>query len=103
MSEEEIKPTVRSLPEVKFHEAGEAEAYTIHKGIGCVIPSGAMVEIWEIKDDTGFHVVTRKPTDDGKQVVLRFGLTRDAARALCGLLMDKLDPVDEPLPDQPVI
>lgn len=93
--EEEVKmPALRSLPEIKFHEAGDGEPYTVHKGIGCMIDSGAMVEVWEIKDNTGFHVVTRRPTDDGKQIVLRFGLTRQAAQALAGLLTDKLYPED---------
>lgn len=77
---------VDSRPEVSFHELSPEGTVNLHDGLGCVITSGAMIEVWKIENDDGVRIKIRRPLDDGRQSVLRFGLTHDAATALHGLL-----------------
>ena len=82
---------VDSRPEMSFHDLpADDDEVTRHDGVGCVIPSGAMLEVWRILENDGLIVKIRKPLDDGKQSLLSFGLSRDAAIALHGLLCDRL-------------
>ena len=79
-----------TMPEVPLHELPKPEPYRIVNGKGCEIPSGAVVEVWEVDGSESLAFVIRKPIGDGKQSVLRFSLTREAAVALSGLLSLKL-------------
>ena len=83
---------VDSRPEVPFSELPDERNVQLHDGIGCVIPSGAMLEVWRIKGEEGFSIKIRRPLEDGRQSVLRFGLTKEAALALHGLLDQQIYP-----------
>lgn len=78
--------------EIDFSSLPKKDKITRYDGIGCVIPSGARLEVWRIKKGEGLHVIIRNPMEDGNQSVLPFGLTREAARALHGLLDQQLYP-----------
>lgn len=86
---------VDSRPEVPFHELPQERKVNLHDGIGIVIPSGAMIEVWKIEGEGGVQINIRRPLDDGRQSVLRFGLTREAALALHGLLDQQLYPEND--------
>lgn len=82
---------VDSRPEVSFLELPK-EKISVYDGIGCVIPSGSMLEVWRIADNQGLQIKIRRPLDDGTQSVLHFALTQEAALALHGLLDAQLYP-----------
>lgn len=83
---------VELRPEIDFSSLLKTDKITRYAGIGCVIPSGARIEVWRIKESDGLHIKIRNPLDDGNQSVLAFGLTREAAMALHGLLDQQLYP-----------
>lgn len=82
---------VDSRPEVSFLELPK-EKISVYDGMGCVIPSGSMLEVWRIADNKGLQIKIRRPLDDGTQSVLHFALTQEAALALHGLLDAQLYP-----------
>lgn len=83
---------VSELPETPYDEVPPCAPYKPINGVGCDIPNGSMVEVWNIQDSEDFHIRMRKPLPDGTQSVLRFGITKEAAAALTGLLINKLHP-----------
>lgn len=89
---------VSELPETPYSEVLPCAPYKLINGVGCDIPNGSMVELWEIQGSENFHIRMRNPLPDGTQSVLRFGITKEAAVALTGLLIAKLYPeTTEPL------
>lgn len=83
------------MNQIPFHELPDHPA-EIHDGIGTIIPSGARVEVWRVKDENGFHLEFVNPIDADTESVLTFGLSLDAAIALHGILTYQLYPVTQP-------
>jgi hypothetical protein len=82
---------VESMPDVPF-DSLPPEKITLRDGIGVAIPSGATLQVWKVEERDGFHIKIRRPLDDGTRSLLKFGLSRDAAIALHGLLQMQLYP-----------
>lgn len=76
-----------SMPEVPFHRSPiDYDNITVYDGAFQTIPSGARVEVWRVKGAEGIYIVMRRPLPDGRQRVIKFLLTNDAAEALYGLI-----------------
>ena len=79
------------MPDVPF-DSLPTQKVTLRDGIGVVIPSGATLQVWQVEERDGFQIKIRRPLDDGTRSLLKFGLSRDAAIALHGLLQMQLYP-----------
>lgn len=86
-----------STKEIPHHEL-PADEITIHSGIGCECPNGSILEIWNVKEHDGFHIKLRRKIDDETISVLKFGISREAAAGLCGMIQAKLYPEEFKLP-----
>jgi len=78
-------PSVAGSPSlVPFHEAAVVKHKNAeyHDGLVANLPGNRAVEVWRVKDSTGYLVRILAPTTDGKRSLLKFGLTQDAAHAL---------------------
>lgn len=67
----------------------------VYDGMGVTCPNESIVEVWRVKDDDGFHIKLRRKLEDGKMSLLKFGMSRESAIALVGLLQMQMCPEDE--------
>jgi hypothetical protein len=51
-----------------------------------------MIEVWHIQGEDGLHITLKRKLDDETYSRLAFGISREAAIALCGLLQAQLYP-----------
>jgi hypothetical protein len=75
---------------IPFHDL-PTEGVMLRSGVCTTIPSGAMIAVLKHEDDDGISIRISKPLEDGKKSLLSFGLSRDAAIALIGLLEVQID------------
>lgn len=90
--QEPDKPRVDELEEVPFHELPPGDTVPFDRPLGAVCRNGSMVEVWSEVESDGFLVKLRKLLEDGRQSVLKFGLSKEWALVLCYLLDMKLYP-----------
>lgn len=95
MQEDQPKTNIYDLPEVPFHELPPGDPAKFHKPLRFQCKNGSVVEVWSAADGDGFLVNLRKPLEDGRQSLLKFGISKEAAFVLCVLLDMKLHPQQE--------
>lgn len=77
---------------VPFNEAklDKLAKPTLINGLICDLPDNRRVEVWQVKEESGYCIRIFRPTNDGKTSKLMFGLKPPAAMALMQLLSKQL-------------
>ena len=79
------------MNEIPFEDTPPVDII-IHNGLGITCPNGSMIEVWQIQGDDGLHITLKRKLDDDTYSRLKFGISREAAIVLCGLLQTQLYP-----------
>jgi hypothetical protein len=82
------------MNEVPFHEL-PTHSVTLRDGIGTRCPNGSEVEVWKVMGGDSLHIKLRRQLDDGSKSKLGFGMSRESALALVGLLQWHLYPEEK--------